>query len=151
MSHNGKQTNNCKLCVDERIIVQTKTLLMLNEVGHALSPVYARCTFDCNLCFCDTPLLLFFANQTDTTNYLTSELPGILFACVQDLKSAVAHDVLVLNVLDLILLVQVLVVLEPFYIGSVVVECAFQQQLFVTEGTVALRQFYREMIVGRCL
>ena len=119
-------------------------------MDHALSPLYARCTFDGNLCFCHTPLLLLFPNKTDTTNYLTSELSRVLFASVQDLKGAVAHDVLVLDVLALVLLVQLLVVLEPLDSGSVVVEGAFQQQLFVTEGVVALRQFYREMIVGWC-
>ena len=119
-------------------------------MDHALSPLYAHCTFDGNLCFCHTLLLLLFSNKTDTTNYLTSELSGVLFACVQDLQGAVAHDVLVLDVLALILLVQLLVVLEPLDSGSVVVEGAFQHQLLVTEGVVALRQFYREMIVGWC-
>ena len=85
--NNATQTKtNCKLYVDGKIIVQPKKHLMLMKfMDHALSPVYARCTFDGNLCFCHTLLLLLFSNKTDTTNYLTSELSGVLFACVQDL------------------------------------------------------------------
>ena len=70
-----------KLYADVKITVQPKQLLMLMKfMDHALSPVYARCTFDGNLCFCHTLLLLLFSNKTDTTNYLTSELSGVLFA-----------------------------------------------------------------------
>ena len=119
-------------------------------MDHALSPVYARCTFDGNLCFCHTLLLLLFSNKTDTTNYLTSELSRVLFAGVQDLEGAVAHDVLVLDELALVLFVQLDVVLQPLDGCSVVVQGALQHQLLVTEGVVALRQFYREMIVGGC-
>ena len=108
------------------------------------------CTFDGNLCLCDTLLLLLFPNQADFANYLTSELPRVLFAGVQDLEGAVAHDVLVLDELALVLLVQLDVVLEPLDGRSVVVEGALQHQLLMTEGVVALRQFYREMIVGWC-
>ena len=107
---------------------------------HALEPLGCNSTFNCNLSFCETILLLLFPNNP------AAILSTVGQAGLFNVKSAGADDVFVngeprVSLLDLRLLP------EPLDVGLIAVESALQHQLLGHLATVGLGQHLGEMVI----
>ena len=107
---------------------------------HALKPPGSNSTFNCNLSFCETILLLLFPNNP----------AAILSTVGQDwvfnVKPAGADDVFI-NGEPLISLLDLRLLPEPLDAGLVAVESALQHQLLSHMPTVGLGQQLDEMVI----
>ena len=107
---------------------------------HALKPPGRNSTFNCNLSFCETILLLLFPNN-----------PAAIFSTVGqggvfNVKSAGADDVFV-NGEPLVSLLDLRPLPEPLHVGPVAVESALEHQLLRHGPTVGLGQELDEMVI----
>ena len=107
---------------------------------HALKPAGCNSTFNCNLSFCETILLLLFPNNP-------AAILSTLSQCwVFNVKSAGSDDVFI-NGEPLVPLLDLLHLPEPLHLGLVAVESALQHQLLRHLATVGLGQEVDEMII----
>ena len=107
---------------------------------HAPEPAGCNSTFNCNLSFCETILLLLFPNN-----------PAAIFSTVGqggvfNVKSAGADDVFV-NGEPRIVLLDLRLLPEPLDAGLVAVESALQHQLLGLRPTLGLGQQLGEMVI----
>ena len=107
---------------------------------HALEQPGCNSTFNCNLSFCETILLLLFPNNP------AAVLPTVGQAGVVNVKSAGADDVFI-NGEPLISLLDLRLLPEPLDVGLVAVESALQHQLLRHGATVGLGQELGEMVI----
>ena len=107
---------------------------------HALAPPGSNSTFNCNLSFCETILLLLFPNN-----------PAAIFSTfgqggVFNVKSAGPDDVFI-NGEPRISLLYLRLLPEPPHVGLVAVESALQHQLLGHGPAVGLGQQLGEMVI----
>ena len=107
---------------------------------HAPMPPVSNSTFNCNLSFCETILLLLFPNNP------AAILPTVGQGWVFNEKSAGSDDVFI-NGEPLVSLLDLRLLPEPPHVGLVAVEGALQHQLLRHRPAVGLRQELGEMVI----
>ena len=104
-----------------------------------MAPV-SNSTFNCNLSFCETILLLLFPNNP------AAILPTVGQGWIFNEKSAGSDDVF-LNGEPLVALLDLRPLPEPLHVGLVAVEGALQHQLLRDRAAVGLGQELGEMVI----